>query len=157
MAVRIVALLIPLAIASPMFQMSRPAISMAEREVTPAQIAPAPEWSYEPRQFADAPSTRVVLESPLQEAVRSMDSPAVDTAVPVVVNPGVRKATVHRAVAQPAQAALPAKRVATAKASIRATPRKGNKSMPSRSGCEPLAHCAPVEVAKVTPVNRQPL
>ena len=62
MAARIVALLIPLAIASPQFQMSRPAVSMAEREVTAAPIAPAPEWSYEPRQIADAPSTHVVLE-----------------------------------------------------------------------------------------------
>jgi hypothetical protein len=157
MAVRFVALLIPLAITLPQLQMSRPAVSAAERQAAAVTAAPAPEWLYEPRQSADAPSTRVVLEAPVQEAVRAMEPPAVDTALAAVVPSGAPKASLQRTASRPATAAVPAKRVVAVKASLRSGARKDRPAPLLQGGCEPFVHCAPVEVAKITPVSRQPL
>lgn len=159
MAVRIVALLIPLAITLPQLQMSRPAAPAPQAPAALVQPAVAPEWSYSPRHVAGAAVTRVVLESPLDEAVRTLDSPATgtaDTAVAVAVAPDVRKASPKRAMPKLARAASPVKLVAAAAPPGRLATHQAKRA-PTMAGCLPRAHCAPVVVAKVTPVTRRRL
>lgn len=154
MAMRIVALLIPLAITLPQLQTSRPPAAAPEGHATHAQPASPPEWSYETRRMADAAVTRVVLESPAHDAVCTIDKTPMGNAVQAAANPGVRKAPAQPAAPKPARIASPTKVVTTATASIRPAARPA-KRPPLLAGCEPLAHCAPVEVAKVTPVSRR--
>ncbi len=158
MAVRILALLIPLAITLPQLQMTRQQARAPQDLAASVQPAAEPPWSYETRRVADAAVTRVVLESPVQEAVRTIDSPAAGSADSAAagVTPQVRKATPRRAAPKLARAASPVKLASTA-----ATPRglatRQARHPPADAGCAPSAHCAPVVVAKVTPVARRPL
>ncbi len=150
MAVRVLALLIPLAITLPQLQMSRPRAVVAQDLVASVPAAPEPSWSYETRRLPDTAVTRVVLESPAQEAVRTIDSPAAtatdDGATAAVLTPQVRKVTPGRAANKHARSASPAKLAA-----------RRAKAVSADAGCAPSAHCAPVVVAKVTPVLRRPL
>ena len=147
MAVRILALLIPLAIMLPQLQMSRTAALAAQDVAASVPSAAQPTWSYETRRMADAAVTRVVLELPAQEAMRTIEAPAVviaDSAVAADVTPQVRKAPQRRATPKLARAASRVKLVGTA-------------ATLADAGCPPGVHCAPVVVAKVTPVLRRPL
>lgn len=150
MAVRVLALLIPLALALPQLQMSRPRAVVAQDLAASVPSAPEPSWSYETRRLPDTAVTRVVLESPAQEVVRMIDSPAVTTtddgATASDVTPQVRKAPPRRVAPKHARLASPAK----------LAKRQAN-AMPADAGCAPDVHCAPVVVAKVTPVLRRPL
>ncbi len=161
MAVRILALLIPLAITLPQLQTTRPR-APAPQELA-ASVQPAatePPWSYETRRGADAAVTRVVLESPVQEAVRTIDSPAADVAdngvVTATVTPQVRKAPTRRSAPKLARAASPSELASTAATPGRLSTRQARR-LPADPGCAPSVHCAPVVVAKVTPVMRRPL
>jgi hypothetical protein len=161
MAVRILALLIPLAITLPQLQMTRPRAQPPQEVAAPAQPAAAePAWSYETRRLADAAVTRVVLELPMQEALRTLDSPTADLAdsgdVAAGVTPQVRKAPARRAALKPARAASPVKLASTVATPGRLSTRQA-KDLPADPGCAPSVHCAPVVVAKVTPVTRRPL
>lgn len=157
MAVRIVALLIPLAITLPQLQMSRPGAAAAEPAAAQVQPAPAPEWSYDTRRGTDAALTRVVLESPLQNAVHAIGSAPGDAATRAPVQPAARKAPPQRAAAKPARLASPAKAGTPPTASLRYGTRHA-KAPPPDAGCEPLApHCAPVVMGKVTLVSRKSL
>jgi hypothetical protein len=158
MAVRIVALLIPLAITLPQLQMSRPGSAAAEPAAAQVQPAPVPEWSYDKRRGTDAALTRVVLESPLQNAVRMIGNAPSDAAEPAPVLPAARKAPPQRAAAKPARLASSAKAgTSSPTASMRHGTRHA-KAPPPDAGCEPFAaHCAPVVMGKVTLVNRKSL
>jgi hypothetical protein len=159
MAVRVLALLIPLAITLPQLQMSRPVASAPQNLAASVQPAAEPPWSYETRRVADAAMTRVVLESPLQEAVRTIDGPTADTADSAAaagVTPHARKASPRRAAPKLARAASPVKLVSTAETPGRSATRQA-KRLPADAGCPPSVHCAPVVVAKVTPVLRRRL
>jgi hypothetical protein len=156
MAVRIVALLIPLAITLPQLQTNSPSAAAAEQPATQAQQAPPPEWSYDTRRGTDAASTRVVLESPVLDAVRTIGSEPSDAAEPASMQPAARKAPPQRAAAKPARLASSAKAAAAATASMRHVTHHA-KAPPPDAGCEPFAHCAPVVVGKVTPVSRKSL
>jgi hypothetical protein len=156
MAVRFVALLIPLAITLPQLQSSRPVHNVLPPQpvvqVQPAP-APAPEWSYEPRLSADAPQTRVVLEAPAHEAMHStVDSPTPVAALPAAPAAVVRKAPTPRATPRVVRTASLAKGTPTPAASS-AIASRHIKRLALGAGCEPGAHCAPVEDAKVTLVN----
>jgi hypothetical protein len=158
MAVRIVALLIPLAITLPQLQMSRRGSAAEEPAAAQVQPAPAPEWSYDTRRGADAALTRVALESPLQNAVHAIGSAPSDAAPRAPVQPAARKAPPQRAAAKPARLASPANKAGTPpNASLRHGTRHA-KAPPPDAGCEPFAaHCAPVVMGKVTPVSRKSL
>jgi hypothetical protein len=161
MAVRILALLIPLAIILPQLQMTRPRGPAPQDLAVRVQPAAEPPWSYETRRSADAAMTRVVLELPVQEAVRTFDSPAADVAdnraVAASVTPQVlRKASARRAAPKLARAASPVKLASTAALPARLSTRQA-KRLPADPGCAPSVHCAPVVVAKVTPVTRRRL
>lgn len=150
MAVRIVALLIPLAIILPQLQASRPTTTQAQ--AAPQQVDVVPEWSYETRRGADAALTRVVLDAPAHEAMRLLDNEA-PMAAPAA---GPHKAPAPHVAAKLARSAHAVKGPTTIAASQRPVMRHA-KSLALLSACEPLAHCAPVEDAKVTPVNRPAL
>ena len=154
MAVRILALLIPLAITLPQLQMSRPADGSAQAPVTHLQPVAAPEWSYETRRSADAALTHVVLDAPAHEAMSALDSPAAVAALQAAPAAVVCKAPSLRAAFKPVHSAPLAKGTRTAAASPRVASRHV-KGLVLHGGCEPGAHCAPVEVAKVTPVSRR--
>lgn len=165
MAARFVALLIPLAITLPLLQTSRTAAPV-QQPPTP-RVLPAAEaaWSYESRPVADAAVSRVVLQSPVHDAVRTLDGTAAAEPVVVAVVPAalaavptdVRQATPKRAVPRLVRAGLPVKLVSTAPAPGRMVTR-ATMLVPADAGCMPGArHCAPVVVAKVTPVMRRPL
>jgi hypothetical protein len=162
MAVRILALLIPLAITLPQLQMTRPQAHPPQEAAALAPPAAEPPWSYETRRLADAAVTRVVLELPVQEAVRTLDSPAADVAdnsavVAAGVTPqALRKASSRHAAPKLARAASPVKLASTAAPPGRLSTRQA-KRLPADPGCAPSVHCAPVVVAKVTPVARRPL
>lgn len=163
MAVRFIALLIPLAILLPQLQTSRVAAPEPRQPAPLAQPAADAEWSLETRHIADAAPSRVAVESPLHDAVRMLDGAATDPvvvatapAVLTVVPAHVRQATPKRATPRLARAASPVKLVSAAPAPGRSATR-GAKRRPADAGCLPGAHCAPVVVAKVTPVNRRPL
>ncbi len=161
MAVRILALLIPLAITLPQLQMTRPQAHPPQEAAAPAPPAAEPPWSYETRRLADAAVTRVVLELPVQEAVRTLDSPAADVADNSAVAAGVtpqalRKASSRHAAPKLARVASPVKLAGTAAPPGRLSTRQA-KRLPADPGCATSVHCAPVVVAKVTPVMRRPL
>jgi hypothetical protein len=160
MAVRVLALLIPLAITLPQLQMSRPRAVAAQELAAPAPTAAVePQWSYETRRVAHSAVTRVVLESPAQDALRTIDSPAAataDSAAAADVTPQVRKTTPRRAAPKAARVASPVKLAGTAAPTDRQATRRA-KAVSTDSGCAPSVHCAPVVVAKVTPVTRRPL
>ena len=156
MAVRILALLIPLAITLPQLQSSRPADRSAQAPVTHLQPAAAPEWSYETRRSADAALTRVVLDAPAHEAMSALDSPAPVAALQAGPAAVLCKALSLRAASKPVHAAPLARGTRTAAATPRVALRNV-KRLALHGGCEPGAHCAPVEVAKVTPVSRRSL
>jgi hypothetical protein len=67
------------------------------------------------------------------------------------VTPQVRKASPRRAAPKLARDG-----VSTAATSGRLATRQAKRS-PADAGCAPNIHCAPVVVAKVTPVTRRPL
>ena len=150
MAVRILALLIPLAITLPQLQMTRQQARAPQDLAASVQPAAEPPWSYETRRVADAAVTRVVLESPVQEAVRTIDSAAAG------VTPQVHKGSPRRTAPKLARAASPVKLASTAATPSGLATRQA-RHPPADAGCAPSAHCAPVLVAKVTPVARRPL
>ena len=156
MAVRIFALLIPLAITLPQLQTSRPSAAAPAAQATQAQPASAPEWSYETRRGSDAAVTHVVLESPLQDAVRTIGSAPTGAAEPAPAQTAARKTPAQHATPKPDRLASSAKAANAAKASMRLAARHA-KRPPLSAGCAPFAHCAPVVVAKVTPVSRKSL
>jgi hypothetical protein len=159
MAARFVALLIPLAITLPQLQTSRVAAPEPPRPAPLAQPAADAEWSYETRHIAIAALPRIAVQSPVHDAVRALDGAAAEPvvvaaapAVLAVVPAHVRQAAPKRAAPRLARAASPVKLVSAAPA-----PGRSAKRRPADAGCLPGAHCAPVVVAKVTPVNRRPL
>jgi hypothetical protein len=156
MAMRIVALLIPLAITLPQLQASRPRAA-AQEPVAHVQPAAAPEWSYEARRSADVALTPVVLDPPVHETMSALDSPAPVAATQATAAAVVCKAPSLRTASKLVHSAPLAKGVRAVAASPRAAP--GHvKRLAWNVGCEPgAAHCAPVEVAKVTPVSRRSL
>ncbi len=163
MAVRFIALLIPLAITLPHLQASRRAAPEPQRPAALTQPAAAAEWSYEARRAADAALSRVVAESPVHEAVRTHDvaaaEPVIVAAVPAdlaVVPKPVRQVAPKRAVPRPARAVSPVKLVSADPAPGRLVTRAARRGL-ADAGCLPNAHCAPVVVAKVTLVTRRPL
>jgi hypothetical protein len=156
MAVRIIALLIPLAITLTQLQTSPPNAAAPEAQATQAQSVSAPEWSYDTRRGSDAALTRVVLESPLLDAVRTIGSAPTGAAEPAPAQPAARKTLAQHATPKPDRLASSAKAATAAKASMRLAARHA-KRPPKAAGCEPFAHCAPVVVAKVTPVSRKAL
>jgi hypothetical protein len=158
---KVMAVLIPLAITLPQLQMTRPRASPAPQELAAPAPAPAePTWSYETRRVADAAVTRVVLELPVQEAVRTIDSPAAevadDSTIAADVTPQVRKAATRRAASKTAPAASPVRQASTAATAGKLSTRQARRLL-TDPGCAPSVHCAPVVVAKVTPVTRRPL
>ncbi len=162
MAVRFVALLIPLAITLPQLQMSRPRAPAPQPPAALVQPAIEAEPMVEPmRLAADTEITRVTAEAPLHEARHTVDGAVIDAPHAAVLTPPVRKATARRATPKVARAATPQKLATSAKAgSDRANSRSGarmTKVMLADVGCLPNAHCAPVVAARVTPVIRHPL
>lgn len=153
MAARIVALLIPLAITLPQLQTSGAGAAAPNEPARQIQQAGPPAWSYETRRTGDAAMTRVVLESPALDAIRTMPSGASELEPS---QPGARKASVHGATLRSSRMASSA-RSATLKTAPTHRRLRHAKSKPIESGCEPRAHCAPVVVAKVTPVSRKSL
>jgi hypothetical protein len=159
MAVRIVALLIPLAITVPMLQMTRPQNLPAQEDLVAPPSATEPAWTPETRRVAEAAVTRVVLELPAQDAVRTIETPAADTAqcaASAGVTPQERKASPRRAAPKLAHDGASAKLVNTAGAQGRLATHRAKRAL-ADAGCAPNVHCAPVVVAKVTPVMRRPL
>jgi hypothetical protein len=156
MAVRIVALLIPLAITLPQLQTNRPSAAPTEPPVAQAQPTNPPEWSYDTQHGTNAALTRVVLDSPVADAMRTIGSAGGDAADVASVQPAARKAPSPHAAAKRVRLASSAKAATTASASTRHATRH-EQAAPPDAGCEPFAHCAPVVVGKVTPVNRKSL
>jgi hypothetical protein len=156
MAVRIVALLIPLAITLPQLQTSRPTAAAPDVQALHVQPASPPEWSYETLRLGDAALTRVVLESPLHDAMSTIRDAPSGAAEPAAAPPAVRTAPAQGAVPKPTRLASPAKAPGTVAASMRPSSRQA-KLPPVQAGCEPFAHCAPVVVAKAKPVSRRSL
>lgn len=133
MAVRIVALLIPLAITLPYLQTNTPLPAAPPLPVAHAQQASPPEWSREALCTVDAALPHVVPESPTLDAVR--------------------KPPTRQAARTPTRLASTAKAARTAKASMRPATRLAKRA-PLQPACQPFVHCAPVVVGKVTPVSR---
>lgn len=165
MAMRFVALLIPLAITLPQLQMSRPRAPEPQPPAALTQPAIESESTEQTRHTADTAATRVaVAESPPNEALSAPDSAAFQTPVVAAVTAGMmvasateaRKAPPKRIAPKLTRASSPVKLVVANTASGR-TATRSNKRLPADSGCLPNAHCAPVVVAKVTPVIRHPL
>ncbi len=160
---RVLALLIPLAITLPQLQTSRPAAAVVQELAAPAQQVAEPAWSYETRRLADAAVTRVVLELPLQEAVRTIDGTATATAAVAdnVVTPDAapqgHTTLPKHAAPKAARTASPVKLVATNAATRGRQVTRRAQRLPADVGCPASVHCAPVVVAKVTPVVRRPL
>ncbi len=134
MAVRFFALLIPLAITLPYLQTNSRSSDVRPMQVAHAQPANAPDWSRETQRTADTTYTHIVLESQAPDAVR--------------------KASVPLAAPKPTRLGSPAKAAATARAAMRSA-RRHAKRAPLQPDCQPFVHCAPVVVAKVTPVSRR--
>lgn len=149
MAVRIVALLIPLAITLPQLRTHTDAAPAPQEQAVNVNTppAPSPEWSYDTRRASDAAFTRVVLDSPLHSAMSEGQVPNGAAAAPT--KPAMRKtmATHKRA---------PAKTMASAKSSIHPAARKTQRPL-LQAACPPATHCAPVVEANVTPVSRKSL
>ena len=153
MAMRILALLIPLAITLPQLQASRPVAPAAKESAASVQPVAEPPWSYETRRVADAAMTRVVLESPVEEAVRTIDGAHADAADSAAdVTPQARKAPARRAALKVARAASPVTLVSASGPATRQARRPT-----ADAACQPSVHCAPVVVARVTLVARRPL
>lgn len=145
MAVRFVALLIPLAITLPQLRMNIDAAPAPQEHTVPAPPASAPEWSYEMRRGADAAFTPVALESPLHGAVSSIDGNEAAAAAQAPTTPKTR-----------ARNGPAAPKAASAKTSMRAGARKAQRPL-LQAACQAATHCAPVVEAKVTPVSRRSL
>jgi hypothetical protein len=158
MAVRIVALLIPLAITLPQLQTSSPSAAAPPAQATTHALpASPPDWSFDTRRGADAALTRVVLESPALDAVRTIGSaPGGDTVALAPPQPAARKAAPRHAAAKPVRPASSAKAATDTSAPMRPATRHA-KAPPLHAGCEPFAHCAPVVMGKITPVIRKSL
>jgi hypothetical protein len=149
MAVRVVALLIPLAITLPQLQTNIDPAPPVHEPAVQAQQAPWPQWSYDTRRATGAAFTRVELESPLYSAVHTIASPATDPEPLVAAKPALRKAQAQRVVHAPA-------RPANTKALERPVARHISRpTLQAVSVCPPQAHCAPVVVARQTPVPRR--
>jgi hypothetical protein len=161
MAVRVLALLIPLAITLPQLQTTRPQAPAPQYFALPVQPAAAePTWSYETRRQADAAITRVVLDSPAQEAVRMISSPVTitsDDAAAADMAPQVRKAPSRRTAPKFARAAQTPKPTGLRATADRSAARRAKAAEADTAGCAPDVHCAPVVVAKITPVLRRPM
>jgi hypothetical protein len=134
MAVRFFALLIPLAITLPYLQTNSRSSDVRPMQVAHTQPVSAPAWSRETLRVADPSFTSVVLESPSPGAVRK--------------TPALLAAPKRNGLASPAKA------TATAKAPMRPATRHAKRA-PLLPDCQPFVHCAPVVVAKVTPVSRR--
>ncbi len=149
MAVRVLALLIPLAITLPQLQTHIDPAPLAQEPTVQAQQAPWPQWSYDTRRAPDTAFTRVELESPLYGAVHTIANPAADAARLVPTKPALRKAQPQRMAHAPAR---PVSTNSSARAATRHAPRA---TLPAVSVCQPQTHCAPVVVARQTPVPRR--
>ncbi len=136
MAVRIVALLIPLAITLPYLQTNSPPTAAPPVPVAQTPPISPPAWSREVRRVADVPVERVVLESPTLDPAH--------------------KASVSHAARRPTRLASSAKAATTAKAPMRSAQRHAKRA-PLQPHCQPFVHCAPVVVGKVTPVSGRPM
>jgi hypothetical protein len=93
-------------------------------------------------------------------AIETPLNPAATTAMTVAATPELRKALHKPATPKLARAASPVKLVATSSASGRSATRpltRTQQRLLANAGCLPNAHCAPVVVAKITPVIRQPM
>jgi hypothetical protein len=159
---RVIALLIPLAITLPQLQTSRPVAAVVQELAAPAQPLTEPAWSYETRRLADAAMTRVVLELPLQAAVRMLDGPPASAAIvdsPVAPDAAPQAHTTLAKGAAPklARTASPVNLVSTSAATRGRQATRRAQRRPADVGCPASVHCAPVVVAKVTPVVRRPL
>jgi hypothetical protein len=146
MAVRIVALLIPLAITLPQLQTSIDPAATLQEPAARALGAAAPPWSYDLRYASDGALTRVAFGSPMHDATPTIDSPAAPAAQTAPVPAVARKASAWHAVQRPARQAKPVK-TATAKMPMRSTPHRSALA-PQQDVCRPPAHCAPVVVAR---------
>jgi hypothetical protein len=155
MAVRFVALLIPLAITLPQLRANVDAVAAPPAQVVPVAqttaVAPAPSALQTPRdsacdtrRMADETFTHAALEPPLQNAV--------DTAVTqsAVIAPlaAPKAATLHKRMSP--------KPKTSQNTALSAAKRAAQRALP-QAGCSPLGHCAPVVQAKVTPVMRKAL
>jgi hypothetical protein len=136
MAVRIIALLIPLAITLPYLQTNSPPAAAPPVPVALVHLDSPPAWSREARRVADVAVERVVLESP--------------TLVPT------HKASVSHAARRSTRLTSSAKAATTAKAPMPSVQRHAKRA-PLQPHCQPFVHCAPVVVGKVTPVSGRPM
>lgn len=143
MAVRVVALLIPLAITLPQLRANIDAAAPQE-QAAQAAPSPSPEWSYDTRRIAAVAFTRIALESPLHNAVDTTLGQAA-----VTVAPAASKAP-------PTRKRMSPQPMTSAKAALGSDTRQVQRPL-QQAACPPLAHCAPVVVAKVTPVTRKAL
>jgi len=154
MAARIVALLIPLAITLPQLQTTRPPATLTPEHTTVMASTTAPQWSPETRCGADAALTRVAIDAPAHEAMATLDGRTPVAVLQAAPDAAVRKVPTARASTRLARPALLAK----GSASVAAVPRPSSRparTLALQARCEPRTHCAPVEVAKVTPVSRR--
>lgn len=169
MAVRVVALLIPLAITLPQLRMSRPEAPAVQSVAAAVVVAEETASAHESRRVSEAALTQAVPELPAQDILRTLESPAessaerpaassaaraAETAVATGMALQVRKTSPRRTVQKPPRAVMPVKLASTA-AGRQAT--RQITLMPADAGCAPSLHCAPVVVAKATPVVRRPL
>ena len=138
MAVRIFALLIPLAITLPYLQTSSRPPATAPSPIVHEQPASPAEWSRETRRMADTSFTLVVPESAKPDAVHKAEAQAQS---PLAARRSSRLAS-------------SAKAATTSKTSMRPRTRHAKRA-PLLPDCQPFVHCAPVVVGKVTPVSRR--
>ena len=158
MAVRVVALLIPLAITMPQLRMSRPEAPAVQSVAVVATADEEAAWSRESQRGSDAAVAPVAQQPSAQEAVRTMQiSPAAtaDSATAASVLQQVRKAPPQRVAPKLARTAQPKAALPPSRSSRPAT-RLADR-LPANAACLPSVHCAPVVVAKFNPVVRRPL
>jgi hypothetical protein len=159
MAVRVVALLIPLAITLPQLRMSRPEAPAVQSVAATAPTAEVPASFYENRRVSDAAMTRVAFDLPAQESLRAFDNLAMataDDAVAASAMPQSQKASPRRAAPKLNRTASQVKATRTAAKPNSQATRRADR-LQADAGCLPSLPCAPVVVAKVTPVVRRPL
>lgn len=199
MAVRFVALLIPLALTLPQLRnhLAEPAPALPQPSTTVGSESAA-EWSHAPGRHLPAQFTPVVLEPSSHIAALAAAMPvsmpavmpgamavAMPAAMPVAM-PGfeppaaaaigcqAHAAAEHKAAPAPAVRHAGATPERGANKALRRSgprlatavvvkpplpkPQLARKARPAlEAGCAPQAHCAPVSVAKITPVQRRAL
>jgi hypothetical protein len=154
MAVRVVALLIPLAITLPQLRLSRP-----DAPAVQSVAAEAPALSYENRQVSEAATLHAAHELPTQMSASTLQSSSrvtADSAAAAGVATQVHKASPRRTTPKLIRGAAPGKPTRTAAKPTGQATRRADR-LQADAGCLPNVPCAPVVVAKVTPVVRRPL